>query len=107
MVRMADPTMSNPSPRPRKVVVIGSGFGGIAAAIRLRAKGYETTILEMRDKPGGRAYVYEDRGFVFDAGPTIITVPFVLEELAELAGRRLSDYVTIVPCDPYYRIYFD
>src|SRR3954471_4911476 len=90
----------------KRAVVVGSGFGGIAAAIRLRAKGYDTTILEMRDKPGGRAYVYEDRGFVYDAGPTIITVPFVLEELADLAGKRLSDYVTIVPCDPYYRINF-
>jgi phytoene desaturase len=91
----------------KRAVVIGSGFGGIAAAIRLRAKGYETTILEMRDKPGGRAYVYEDQGFTYDAGPTIITVPFVLDELAEVAGRALKDYVTIVPCEPYYRINFD
>ncbi len=91
----------------KKVVVIGSGFGGLAAAIRLRAKGYDVVVLEMRDKPGGRAYVYEDQGFVYDAGPTIITVPFVLRELAELTGRRLDDYVTIVPCDPYYRIFFD
>lgn len=90
----------------KRAVVIGSGFGGLAAAIRLQAKGYDTTILEMRDKPGGRAYVYEDQGFVFDAGPTIITVPFVLHELAEVAGKRLDDYVQIVPCDPYYRIYF-
>jgi phytoene desaturase len=90
-----------------RAVVIGSGFGGIAAAIRLRAKGYDTTILEMRDKPGGRAYVYEDEGFVFDAGPTIITVPFILHELADLAGRSLDDYVKIVPCDPYYRIYLN
>ena len=90
----------------RTAIVIGSGFGGLAAGIRLRAKGYDTTILEMRDKPGGRAYVYEDAGFTFDAGPTIITVPFVLRELAELAGKDLGDYVTIVPCEPYYRIYF-
>ncbi|MDB5349904.1 MAG: phytoene desaturase [Planctomycetota bacterium] len=101
------PTRSSPDHAgARRAVVIGSGFGGIAAAIRLRAKGYDTTILEMRDKPGGRAYVYEDNGFVYDAGPTIITVPFVLHELAELAGKRLEDYVTIVPCDPYYRINF-
>lgn len=90
-----------------KAVVIGSGFGGLAAAIRLQAKGYQTTILEMRDKPGGRAYVYEDQGFVYDAGPTIITIPQIFQELADLAGKPLSDYVTIVPCDPYYRIYFD
>ncbi len=100
------------SPRPsdgasdRTAVVIGSGFGGLAAAIRMRAKGYRTTILEMRDKPGGRAYVYEDQGFVYDAGPTIITVPFVLRELANLAGVDLDDYVKIVPCEPYYRINF-
>ncbi len=89
-----------------RAVVIGSGFGGLAAGIRLAAKGYATTILEMRDKPGGRAYVYKDKGFTFDAGPTIITVPFVLEELAALAGKTIADYVTIVPCDPFYRIYF-
>jgi phytoene desaturase len=89
-----------------RAVIIGSGFGGLAAAIRLQAKGYATTLLEMRDKPGGRAYVYRDKGFTFDAGPTIITVPFVLEELAALAGKSISEYVTIVPCDPFYRIYF-
>ena len=87
-------------------VVIGSGFGGLAAAIRLRAKNYDTTLVEMRDKPGGRAYVYEDQGFIFDAGPTIITVPFILQELAALTGRNIDDYVKIVPCDPYYRIFF-
>ncbi len=89
-----------------KAVVIGSGFGGLAAGIRLQAKGYATTILEMRDKPGGRAYVYKDEGFTFDAGPTIITVPFVLDELAALAGKRIDEYVQIVPIDPFYRIYF-
>ncbi|TVR54094.1 MAG: phytoene desaturase [Puniceicoccaceae bacterium] len=91
---------------PRSAVVIGSGFGGLAAAIRLQARGWQVDLLEMRDKPGGRAYVYEDAGFVFDAGPTIITVPFIFEELAELAGKKLADYVTIVPCDPFYRIFF-
>jgi phytoene desaturase len=97
----------NPDPdQPPRAVVIGSGFGGLAAAIRLQAKGYRTTILEMRDRPGGRAYVYEDQGFTFDAGPTIITVPFILDELAEVAGKRLDDYVKIVPCDPFYRIFF-
>ena len=96
----------NDSARPRRGVVIGSGFGGIAAAIRLRAKGYDTTLLEMRDQPGGRAYVYRDKGFTFDAGPTIITVPFILDELAELSGRAIADYVKIVPCDPFYRINF-
>jgi phytoene desaturase len=93
--------------RKGKVVVIGSGFGGLAAAIRTQAKGYEVTLLEMRDKPGGRAYVYEDQGFTYDAGPTIVTVPFILDELAEVAGKKIEDYIKIVPCDPYYRIYFD
>ena len=95
-----------PSRPGSRAVVIGSGFGGLAAAIRLQARGYRTTVLEMRDKPGGRAYVFEDDGFVFDAGPTIITVPFLFEELATVAGKRLEDYVAIVPCDPYYRIYY-
>ncbi|GAC1334079.1 MAG: phytoene desaturase [Isosphaeraceae bacterium] len=91
----------------RRAIVIGSGFGGLASAIRLRAKGYDTTLLEMRDKFGGRAYVYEDQGFIYDAGPTIITVPFIFDELAEVAGKKIKDYVTLVPCDPYYRIYFN
>lgn len=90
----------------RRAVVIGSGFGGLAAAIRLRARGYETTVLEMRDKPGGRAYVFEDRGFIYDAGPTIITAPFLIDELFALAGWRTEDYVPIVPVTPYYRIVF-
>jgi len=96
----------NGSGQAPRCVVIGSGFGGLAAAIRLQARGYRTTILEMRDKPGGRSYVYEQDGFVFDAGPTIITVPFIFEELARVAGRSLGDYVSLVPCDPYYRIRF-
>lgn len=87
-----------------KAVVIGSGFGGLAAAIRLRAKGYEITLLEMRDKPGGRAYVYQQDGFTFDAGPTIITAPFLIDELFELTGRKAGDYLSIVPCHPFYRI---
>lgn len=89
-----------------RAVVIGSGFGGLAAAIRLQARGYQTTLLEMRDKPGGRAYVYEQDGFKFDAGPTIITLPFLVDELFALAGKKTSDYVRMVPCHPYYRIIF-
>ncbi len=87
-------------------IVIGSGFGGLAAAIRLQARGYATTILEMRDKPGGRAYVFEDKGFIYDAGPTILTAPFLIDELFALAGRRTEDYVKIVPVTPFYRIVF-
>ncbi len=86
--------------------MVGSGFGGLAAAIRLRARGYDTTILEMRDKPGGRAYVFKDRGFTYDAGPTIITAPFLVDELFALAGKKTEDYVNIVPVTPFYRIVF-
>src|SRR5437763_11546792 len=90
----------------KKIVVVGSGFGGLAAAIRLQAKGYSVELLEARDKLGGRAYVYEQDGFTFDAGPTIITAPFLIEELFTLAGANMADYLQIVPCDPYYRIIF-
>ncbi|MDZ4743241.1 MAG: phytoene desaturase [Verrucomicrobiota bacterium] len=98
--------MHESSSSPAKAVVIGSGFGGIAAAIRLQAKGYQTTLLEMRDKPGGRAYVYQQDGFTFDAGPTIITAPFLIDELFEFGGKKTTDYINIVPCDPFYRIVF-
>ncbi len=88
-------------------VVIGSGFGGLAAAVRLGARGYRVTVLERLDKPGGRAYVHEQDGFTFDAGPTIITAPFVFEELWSLCGRKLSDDVTLKRLDLAYRILFD
>ncbi len=87
-------------------VVIGSGFGGLAAAIRLGARGYRVTVLERLDAPGGRAFVYRQDGFTFDAGPTIVTAPFLLEELWALCGRRMADDVTLVPTDPFYRIRF-
>ena len=88
----------------RRAVVIGAGFGGLALAIRLQAAGISTTLLERRDKPGGRAYVYEDEGFTFDAGPTVITDPSALEELFEAAGRSMSDYVELLPVAPFYRL---
>ncbi|MEM9745033.1 MAG: phytoene desaturase [Pseudomonadota bacterium] len=88
-------------------VVIGSGFGGLAAAVRLGARGYRVIVCEQLDAPGGRAYVYRQDGFTFDAGPTIVTAPFLLEELWALAGRRLEDDVTLKSLDPYYRIRFD
>lgn len=90
--------------QPKRAVVIGAGFGGLALAIRLQAGGYQTTILEKRDKPGGRAYVYEDQGFVFDAGPTVITDPSALEELFTVAGKRMEDYVELLPVAPFYRL---
>jgi phytoene desaturase len=88
-------------------VVIGSGFGGLAAAVRLGAKGYRVTVLEKLDAPGGRAYVHRQDGFTFDAGPTIITAPFLFEELWRLCGRKLADDVTLKPISPFYRIRFD
>jgi len=86
--------------------VIGSGFGGLAAAVRLAVKGYDVTVLEKRDKPGGRAYVFEQDGFTFDAGPTIITAPFLFDELFALAGCETRDYVRLFPVDPFYEIRF-
>jgi phytoene desaturase len=87
-------------------IVIGSGFGGLAAAVRLGARGYRVTVLEKLDGPGGRGYVYKQDGFIFDAGPTIVTAPFLLEELWELAGRKLADDVELVAMNPFYRIRF-
>ncbi len=84
--------------------VIGAGFGGLALAIRLQSAGHRVTLFEGRDKPGGRAYVYEDAGFTFDAGPTVITDPASLEELWALSGRRLADYVELMPVSPFYRL---
>src|SRR5271165_4926115 len=92
--------------RPRAVIV-GSGFGGLAAAVRLGARGYRVTVLEKLDAPGGRAYVHRQDGFTFDAGPTIVTAPFLFEELWALCGRRLSDDVELRPVSPFYRIRFD
>ncbi len=88
-------------------IVIGSGFGGLAAAVRLSARGYRVTVLERTDQCGGRASVYRQDGFVFDAGPTIITAPHLFEDLWTLCGRTFSEDVTLVPVDPFYRIVFD
>jgi phytoene desaturase len=95
------------SPSRPHAVVIGSGFGGLAAAVRLGARGYRVTVLEKLDAPGGRAYVHRQDGFTFDAGPTVITAPFLLEELWALCGRRMQDDIDLRPVAPYYRIRFD
>ena len=87
-----------------RVAVIGSGFGGLAAACRLQALGAQVTLFEARDRPGGRAYVYHDEGFTFDAGPTVITAPGCLEEVFTAANRCLSDYVDLLPVTPLYRL---
>jgi phytoene desaturase len=97
--------MAEPADRPgRRAAVIGSGFGGLAVAIRLQAAGFRTTLFEARDLAGGRAYVYREAGYTFDAGPTVITAPDCLEELAGAAGRRLSDIVELLPVRPFYRL---
>ena len=88
-------------------VVIGAGFGGLAAAVRLLARGYRVTVFDRLEQAGGRARVFRQDGFTFDAGPTVITAPFLLEELWELAGRRMADDVTLVPVEPFYRVRFD
>jgi len=88
-------------------VVIGSGFGGLAAAVRLGAKGYRVTVVEKLDGPGGRAYTFRQDGFTFDAGPTILTAPHLFEELWALCGERFEDQIDLRPLDPFYRIRFD
>lgn len=117
-IRVANPTpllrrstshgdaLSPADSRPH-AVVIGSGFGGLAAAIRLSVRGYRVTVLEKQDGPGGRAYVYRQDGHTFDAGPTIITAPFLLEELWQLCGRRFEDDVELRMMSPFFRIRFD
>jgi len=84
--------------------VVGAGLGGLAAALRLRAAGLDTTLLEARDAPGGRAYVYREGGFTFDAGPTVVTAPSCLEELFQTTGKSLADFVELLPNHPFYRI---
>lgn len=100
------PQTSSLTPDPQRAVVIGSGFGGLALAIRLQAAGLQVTLLEKREKIGGRACQIKDRGYVFDMGPSLITAPHVLDSVFRAAGRRLQDYVDLIPLDPYYRVYF-
>jgi phytoene desaturase len=88
------------------VIVIGGGFGGIAAALRARAKGHEVTLLDRCSRLGGRAQVFEKDGFRHDAGPTVLTAPFLFEELFNLFGRKLSDAIELIPLDPWYRFEF-
>ncbi len=102
---MSDTASGHPSGT--RALVIGAGFGGLSAAIRLQAAGYRVVLAEARDQPGGRAYVYSKDGFRFDGGPTVITAPECLEELFEAAGRRLSDYVELLPVKPLYRLLWE
>lgn len=90
----------------KAVVVIGSGLGGLAAAIRLRAMGHEVLVLEAADMAGGRARVFHQDGFTFDAGPTVVTASYLFDELWELVGRDRKDYFDLVPVDPFYKVLF-
>ena len=89
-----------------KAIIIGSGFGGLGAAVRLRSMGYQVQVIEAGSEAGGRARVFERDGHIFDAGPTVITAPYLLEELFECLGRRMSDYLELIPVDPFYRVCF-
>jgi phytoene desaturase len=91
----------------KKIIIIGSGFGGIAAALRMRAKGYQVTLLEKHPDLGGRARVFKKDGFTYDGGPTVITAPYLFEELFSLFNKKISDYVKIVPLDLWYRFIFE
>ena len=91
----------------KKIIIIGSGFGGIAAALRMRAKGYQVTLLEKHPDLGGRARVFKKNGFTYDGGPTVITAPYLFEELFSLFNKKISNYVKIIPLDLWYRFVFD
>lgn len=90
----------------KKAVIIGSGFGGIASALRLNKIGFDVTLVERLDMLGGRARVFQKGGYRHDAGPTVITAPFLFEELFELYNQNLKDHLNFVPLDPWYRFYF-
>ena len=91
----------------KKIIVIGSGFGGLAAALRLKAKGYKVTLVEKHPDLGGRARVFKKDQFIYDGGPTVITAPYLFEELFSLFNKNISDYVKIVPLDLWYRFVFN
>ena len=88
-------------------VVIGSGFGGIAAALRLRAKKHDVTLIEKHNDLGGRARVFKKNGFIFDGGPTVITAPYLIYELFEIFNKKPEDYIKIKPLDIWYRFLFE
>ena len=88
-------------------IVIGSGFGGIAAALRLKAKGHSVTLVEKQKDLGGRARVFKKNGFTFDGGPTVITAPYLINELFELFGKNPKNYIELVPLNTWYRFVFE
>ena len=90
----------------KKAIVVGSGFGGIASALRLRAIGYDVEVFEKLDQMGGRARVFKKSGYTFDAGPTVITAPFLFDELFEIFNKKRERYIKFVKLEPWYRFYF-
>jgi phytoene desaturase len=90
----------------KNIAIIGSGFGGLAEAIRLQSRGFKVTIFEKRPLVGGRAYQLVKDGYTFDMGPSLVTAPFIIENVFKAAGRWMKDYVSLVPLDPFYRLYF-
>ncbi|MDC0956121.1 phytoene desaturase family protein [Candidatus Pelagibacter sp.] len=88
-------------------IVIGSGFGGIAAALRLRAKGHDVTLIEKHQDLGGRARVFKRNGFTFDGGPTVITAPYLINELFELFKKNPKDYIELSPLKIWYQFIFE
>jgi phytoene desaturase len=103
--KILDHRSKRKNPMKKRIIIIGSGFGALGAACRLASHGHEVEIFEKRDKPGGRAYVYEMNGFKFDGGPTVITAPFMLDDIFAAAGKRREDYFKLLPVNPFYRIF--
>ena len=91
----------------KKIIIVGSGFGGLASALRLRAKGFDVTLVEKHSDLGGRARVFKKGSFTYDGGPTVITAPYLFEELFSLFNKKISNYVEIVPLDLWYRFVFN
>lgn len=98
--------MSSPSPETPETLVIGAGLGGLSAAIHLAARGQKVRIFEKNDRPGGKCHVFERDGFRFDTGPSVLTMPFVLDELFAAAGEKTADHLTIEPVEPACRYFF-
>jgi phytoene desaturase len=90
----------------KKIIIIGSGFGGLSLAIRLQAQGFQVTIFEKNSRVGGHAYQLQEKGYTFDLGPSLITAPEIIDRLFQTAGKKVTDYVDLIPLNPFYRIYF-
>lgn len=103
---MSATELDNSKNKPLKVVVIGGGFGGLAMAMRLQGRGLDVTLLEKREKVGGRAYQWKSEGYTFDMGPSLITAPSIIENTFASVGRRLDEFLDLIPLTPYYRVYF-